>query len=483
VELSFRQEEREEESSPASTEPWAGTPSSGRGWYRLYLALLGPILFLYILFDRGFAHVHVPGTPLYVGESLLCVGVMALLSGTHYVRRAITREPLLALMGVFMLWGLARTLPNISSYGVLNCLQDAALWYYCLFAFLIVAASIAFPEAPDRLTKGFQRVLPWILVWLPIAALLPKVGIAGPDLPTSDVAFFTHKIGNIEVVIAMCLGVLWLLPNDARSKRSRNLLSLVALFGLMISATQSRGGAVAALIASAFGFFLMSGKRPALIALAKGLVVAGLLFGLAWTTNFTVHTSKRDLSVQQLITNAESVTGGNQLQGTITWRENLWRTIVSKEVSSGKLAIGFGMGPNLALLAGLPERQAENPALELRSPHDSHIDVLARMGVIGAAMWLLLWIGWTVMMFRARSRLKRSGSRYSRGVIELCLVSVVAILTNCIFDPTLEGAQVAALTWTVFGIGLVVARRAGQDSQEDVVVVARSSPASLSQAV
>ena len=227
----------------------------------------------------------------------------------------------------------------------------------------------------------------------------------------------------------------------------------------------------------------MSGKRPALIALAKGLVVAGLLFGLAWTTNLTVHTSKRDLSVQQLITNAESVTGGNQLQGTITWRENLWRTIVSKEVSSGKLAIGFGMGPNLALLAGLPERQAENPALELRSPHDSHIDVLARMGVIGAAMWLLLWIGWTVMMFRARSRLKRSGSRYSRGVIELCLVSVVAILTNCIFDPTLEGAQVAALTWTVFGIGLVVARRAGQDSQEDVVVVARSSPASLSQAV
>jgi hypothetical protein len=31
-----------------------------------------------------------------------------------------------------------------------------------------------------------------------------------------------------------------------------------------------------------------------------------------------------------------------------------------------------------------------------------------------------------------------------------------AILTSSFFDPQLEGAQVAALLWTVFGIGVAV---------------------------
>jgi hypothetical protein len=34
-----------------------------------------------------------------------------------------------------------------------------------------------------------------------------------------------------------------------------------------------------------------------------------------------------------------------------------------------------------------------------------------------------------------------------------------AVLVSCFFDPQLEGPQVAALLWTVFGIGVAVTTR------------------------
>jgi hypothetical protein len=38
---------------------------------------------------------------------------------------------------------------------------------------------------------------------------------------------------------------------------------------------------------------------------------------------------------------------------------------------------------------------------------------------------------------------------------------VIAILVNCAFDPTLEGAQVAALLWTMTGLGLLLSSGGG----------------------
>jgi hypothetical protein len=62
-------------------------------------------------------------------------------------------------------------------------------------------------------------------------------------------------------------------------------------------------------------------------------------------------------------------------------------------------------------------------------------------------------------MFRARSRLIRARNQRHRGIVEVSIIAVIALLTNCIFDPTFESAQVAMMAWTIFGLGLVLARR------------------------
>src|SRR5215217_5911006 len=82
-----------------------GAPSSGR-LFVLYGRLLGPLLGGYLLFDRAFAYLHLPGSPLFVGEMVLGVGAVAAVLATQYVQVPIRDEPILALLGAFVVWGM-----------------------------------------------------------------------------------------------------------------------------------------------------------------------------------------------------------------------------------------------------------------------------------------------------------------------------------------------------------------------------------------
>src|SRR5215212_1962001 len=93
------------------------TPQASEASGRLFVVygrLLGLLLGGYLLFDKAFAYLHLPGVP-------------------------IRDEPILALLGAFALWGLIRAMPGIPVYR-LDALRDSALWYYCLFAFFVAAA-------------------------------------------------------------------------------------------------------------------------------------------------------------------------------------------------------------------------------------------------------------------------------------------------------------------------------------------------------
>ena len=145
------------------------------------------------------------------------------------------------------------------------------------------------------------------------------------------------------------------------------------------------------------------------------------------------------------------------LGATITFRNQLWSGVLELAGAEGALPTGLGFGPNLAQQLGV-SGGATDP---LRSPHNSHVDVLARMGFVGLALWAAFWGSWFLLMFR-RSRDGRSDiSPESRGIIKACMVGVTAILVNSYFDPTLEGPQVAIWLWTLAGLGLgIVATRA-----------------------
>jgi O-antigen ligase len=98
--------------------------------------------------------------------------------------------------------------------------------------------------------------------------------------------------------------------------------------------------------------------------------------------------------------------------------------------------------------------QGERELGPLRSPHNSHLDVLARMGIIGLVIWIALWLAWFATMIVERRKLRVHSQRFVRGLMGFTIAGVLAILVNAYFDPTLESPQVALWLWCLFGLGM-----------------------------
>jgi O-antigen ligase len=418
-----------------------------------YGRLVGFLLGGYLLFDRAFAYLHLPGVPLFVGEMVLGVGALAAVVATRYLMVPIRDEPILAMLGAFALWGLIRTVPGVGTYRM-DALRDSVLWYYCLFAFLIAGALARSPQLLERLIVGLTRLTPWLLLWLPLAVVLVPLQKDAPTVPFSTVSVLSHKSGNAAIAALLVLGCMWLF-HDTRSARSRAVWSVIALVVIALAATQNRGGLLGVVAGATIGLAFV---RNRLGLIARVVVIAAVGLGLASLLSLKVPipgAQGREFSADQLVANVVSLSGedspGN-LGGTVKGRQELWSRILDKQVADGRLVDGSGFGQNLAAEVGVYDEGRDT----LRNPHNSHLHILARMGVVGLSLWIALWAGWYWRLIAGCRRLAQQGLYLRRQVAVLCLMVTTAILVSCFFDPQLEGPQVAALLWTAFGIGVAV---------------------------
>jgi len=248
------------------------------------------------------------------------------------------------------------------------------------------------------------------------------------------------------------------------------LWSIIALTTIVIAGTQNRGGLVGVMAGVAVGLLFIR-NRLGLIIRAVAVIAVGL--SLAAVLSLKVPTAGgqgREFSASQVITNVASIAGvtepDSNLEGTVKGRDLLWSLLYQKQVAEGRLADGFGFGVNLPYLVG--DTQVTYGSDPLRSPHNSHLDVLSRMGLVGLSLWIVLWLGWYWRLVAGCRRLARRGLHARRQIAVLCLMMTTAILVSSYFDPQLEGAQVAALLWATFGVGVAVTSFRGWFSPTDV---------------
>jgi hypothetical protein len=78
------------------------------------------------------------------------------------------------------------------------------------------------------------------------------------------------------------------------------------------------------------------------------------------------------------------------------WRLGWWYAILSEATEPKNALVGKGIGENLALTS---EVRVENESL--RSPHNFHLNVLARFGVLFFGLWIV-WIWDHLKQFKNR---------------------------------------------------------------------------------
>jgi hypothetical protein len=417
----------------------------GRRLSILFLALTAVLLLGYMLFDKSFAYLGV--YPVFIGEIVLAVALLHLLLSIPRIRLGWVHWILIG----FMFLGLIRTLPYLETYGI-DALRDGALWGYGLFAFAIYVA------ASEKLFKQViylygLAVLPFLL-WTPVGGLIAR--FYDTQLPTvlgSNVSVILLKSGDIGVHLGgiAALMIVGFAHRRLTGPAAEVLVWTLWLVGVGIVGSTNRGSLLAAGIAFAAAIVLMP---PARRFAGRFVLAAVVAFMLALVTPQIAVASQRSLSLEQIgrnITSIVSDTGADELDGTKRWRTLWWNAILDYTFAGPYFWSGKGFGINLANEDGF---QVDTEGETLRSPHDAHLTVLARMGVPGLALWVLLQVAFGVSLFWAYVRARQRGAMFWRGVDTWLIAYWLAMLVNASFDVYLEGPQGGIWFWSVFGLGL-----------------------------
>ena len=122
-----------------------------------FLAALGLLLAGYAFLGKGFAYL--PAKPVFAGEMVLALGLVAALAGGKI--HLAFRSPLALLLLAFAADGALRTFPYVAQYG-LAALRDAVIWGYAVFA-ILVAACVLQLECLRAVVERYRRWFPWLL--------------------------------------------------------------------------------------------------------------------------------------------------------------------------------------------------------------------------------------------------------------------------------------------------------------------------------
>ena len=188
----------------------------------------------------------------------------------------------------------------------------------------------------------------------------------------------------------------------------------------------------------------------------KLTLVAILAFTLIVALDLSIPVSPdREISPVQILANLESIFMPSrhvELRGTVEWRLDWWRTILNYTVFGDRFWTGKGYGINLADSDGFQTIHGGSP---LRSPHSSHLTILARSGMPGLASWVLLQGSVFLVLLKGYVRATRAQHRTLADLHVWLIAHLAAFIINSSFDVYLEGPQGGIWFWSL--IGLIVA--------------------------
>ena len=399
----------------------------------LYLRAYLLVMTLYVFLNKGVAYT-------YLVEALWLFGILLLLMDRKKVELVWNKTTKLILF--FIVISFVYILRGFSKYDIIDLIRDSFIFQYGWFVFIL----FLFKEKLDII----WQTLFFIYKWLPFVALLNFilqyfVPFFETVAPFGGIPILLYKNGDMGVQLLIST-LLLLYSFENKTFKWRVLLSLVIALDFLILASYSRSGIVAFLASMlCFIYFNKDIQLQSRVRLLIKylpiilLVVTPIYINIKVTENF----QGRAVGLEQIKNNFSSIVGGTTdatSENNVVWRLVWWAKIIDYSLSSPNFFIGKGLGMNLATDDDIITLDDS-----LRSPHNFHLNIMSRFGVL----LFIIWMYFLIQLLKPLFKKQLQGKRLLIGCI------LLAFLLNASFDVFLEGPMGAFPFWTWLGLYLL----------------------------
>ena len=399
----------------------------------LYLRAYLLVMTLYVFLNKGVAYT-------YLVEVLWLFGILLLLMHRKKVELIWNKSTKLILF--FIVISFVYILRGFTKYDILDLIRDSFIFQYGWFVFILFLFK-------EKLEIIWQTLF-FIYKWLPFVALLNFilqyfVPFFETVAPFGGIPILLYKNGDMGVqLLISTLLLLYIFEN--KTLKWRVLLSLVIALDFLILASYSRSGIVAFLASMlCFIYFNKDIQLQSRVRLLIKylpiilLVVTPIYINIKVTENF----QGRAVGLEQIKNNFSSIVGGTTdatSENNVVWRLVWWAKIIDYSLSSPNFFIGKGLGMNLATDDDIITLDDS-----LRSPHNFHLNIMSRFGVL----IFMIWMYFLIQLLKPLFKKQLQGKRLLIGCI------LLAFLLNASFDVFLEGPMGAFPFWTWLGLYLL----------------------------
>lgn len=226
----------------------------------------------------------------------------------------------------------------------------------------------------------------------------------------------------MEMAMSMMLGLLFT-GVIARDKRLLFITGL-AIMGISLLLTQSRGGLIAFVIAL-FLLIIMTTKAKGnkKTAIRLGLSAALFLVLIGGAAFVGGETSLNRFVSEASTTKTDSAT-----------RTQIWQTTL--KIIGTNMPFGTGLGAYGVAYVKFDESKAEG---RVEQAHNDFLQVVSDAGIVGAGIGALFLF----FLYNAARRVKDINNKYRKGVAVGALTGIVAILVHSIFDFVLHTTAIS----------------------------------------
>ena len=395
----------------------------------IYLRCYFWVMLLYVFFNKGVAYS-------FLVELLFVVGIFLFL--------LLKKETIIAwnkrtkLLLAFIVLSIGYVLFGSIHYPIIQVVRDSFVFQYAWFAFIVFLFKEEQTYIWDRLFVIYK--------WFPVIALINFIlqyfvpSVAGMTI-FGSIPIMLYKNGDMGVHLLISTLFLLLFPEKYTTQWKLGLLFLI-LFNFIVVSAYSRSGMLSYVVGlSCFFIFTKDQliKSNSKIFLKYLPWIMLVIIPLFLTINVGENFQGRSAGFSQLGQNVGSIVGSADdanLENNEIWRLLWWGKIIDYSFTPEYFFTGKGLGMSLAQTDDI---KADD---DLRSPHNFHLTIMARFGVVVFCVWMY----WLVLLFKPMFKRKLVGKQMALSCI------LLAFIINASFDVFLEGPMGAFPFWTFVGL-------------------------------